>query len=174
MEPVLDFENGDRLGCSLVNPARSQLGTTGNADLQSGRIGQINIVRLHAVGIGPLDIPTGSLVIVAGLGPHDTQVTFSQIFKAGITIALGKTPVGFSATGNTEDIAGKRHAKRLADMTVDGIQVMSQRQPVVDGVRMADPHFSDNSFFVVFRHLWLNPVESQLFSVCGTTAWNSI
>ena len=52
---------------------------------------------LHAEIVGEVDVPTGSLAVMAAFRADNADIAFCQLFKAGITVALVKTLVGFSA-----------------------------------------------------------------------------
>jgi len=83
---------------TLIKPAGREIGFPGDTHLQARGVCQVNFVVLHAEILGEAGISAGSLAVVAALWADNADIAFSQLLKAGITIALVKTFVGFSAT----------------------------------------------------------------------------
>jgi hypothetical protein len=69
---------------------------------------------LHTEIIGEVDVPTGSLTVMAALRTDNANIALCQLFKAWITVALVKTLIGFSAAILATDFLEEADPNSLA------------------------------------------------------------
>src|SRR5690606_913677 len=102
----------------LVDPAGGQLAFPGDAHLDARRIGQVDNVIHHAVGLAPGGLPAGALVVVALFGADDAAVALGEPGEAGVAVALAETLVGLAAAVAAVDDPQVTNAQALADVAV--------------------------------------------------------
>ena len=130
---------------SLIDPAGGKLVWLGDANLDSGRIGKVNQVGLHAESFAPLGVATGSLVVVAAVRTDDAEITGSQLFETGIAIALAEAPLGLSATTLAEDGTCIAQFDLLPQVGIEGNRLVSETQRVLHRLRQVGSHFAERT-----------------------------
>jgi hypothetical protein len=97
--------DGERLGGALVDPSDKLVSATGNADLYSAGVRQVDGMRNQAMGLTPLWLAAGTRGIMAGLRSDDATIARSQLSHTGKTMPLGEALSGLSPTVHASDLA---------------------------------------------------------------------
>ena len=130
--PSHDIEYGQGLHRTLVYPASRQVSWSGDANLDAGRVGEINNMRLHTEAGGKIIVSAGALVKMAALRAYHAQVTLGQLFEAGVAVALAEAFFAGAATLNALDLAQERERDLAANMLVQGNGLFIQTQEILD------------------------------------------
>ena len=85
-------------------------------------------MRLKAVALCPFGIAAGSCIKMAGFWFDNAVVAFSEFSKAGVTIALAKTLLGFSVAMYTKYLTGMLKGYWFTNQVIQGLQCISQRE----------------------------------------------
>ena len=134
--------NGLCLRRALIDPTRGQLGFPRDTHLHAGGIGQIDNVGHLTVTLGPVGLATGALGKVTLLRAHDAAIAGRQLAKTGKAVALIKTFLGQTITGNTLNPAREFEAQRLPEMIVQAEPPLIRKQGVTNRLRELGVHFS--------------------------------
>ena len=127
-------ENWQCLYCTLINPAGWQVFLPCDADLDAGRIGNIDNMGLHAEILCKTGVTAGAGVEVAAFRADDAEVALGQFLETGVAItlaiALFRRPTALDAL----DLAGEVERDASPDMFIQRDCLVIEAKEVLDGI----------------------------------------
>ena len=85
------------------------------------------------MGLAPGRLTAGALLVMAQFGFHDAEVALGKTLKAGITITLIETLLGFAPAGNTVNLPAEYEAHGFAQQGVYGNLLLADWQAILHG-----------------------------------------
>ena len=114
---------------------------SGNTYLEATGVRQIHKMRLHTEILTPFGLATGSLIVMASMRRHDTQIAPGKSFETGVTMALTIALARSVSAGLAIDGTGMDQGQLLADQAIELNLSILNRQKITQRRPLNDAHF---------------------------------